>query len=166
MTDVPEARVQRRRFAAIWLVPIAAVAIAGWLGVKTVTQRGPLVTITFASAEGVEAGRTRIMLRNVEVGMVEFLDLSRDLSHVEVHARMRNDLKDHLTTGRGSGWSGRGSASGGSRAWGRSSPARTSRWSRGRGGGRTSSRASRSHRCSRRPATGRRSPSGRRASGP
>ncbi len=99
MTDVPEARVQRRRFAPIWLVPIAAVAIAGWLGVKTLTQRGPLVTITFASAEGVEAGRTRIMLRNVEVGMVEFLDLSRDLSHVEVHARMRNDLKDHLTTG-------------------------------------------------------------------
>ncbi|MGZ3444074.1 MAG: PqiB family protein [Myxococcaceae bacterium] len=99
MTDVPEARVQRRLFAPIWLVPIAAVAIAGWLGVTTLTQRGPLVTITFASAEGVEAGRTRIMLRNVEVGMVEFLDLSRDLSHVEVHARMRNDLKDHLTTG-------------------------------------------------------------------
>ena len=99
MTEVREARVQHRRFAAIWLVPIAAVAIAGWLGFKTVSQRGPLITITFASAEGIEAGRTRILLRNVEVGMVEFLDLSRDLSHVEVHARMRSDLSDHLTTG-------------------------------------------------------------------
>lgn len=99
MTEVREARVQRRRFAPIWLVPIAAVAIAGWLAIKTYGQRGPPITITFGSAEGIEAGRTRIMLRNVEVGMVEFLDLSRDLSHVEVHARMRSDLKDHLTTG-------------------------------------------------------------------
>ncbi|HUM09362.1 MAG TPA: MlaD family protein [Myxococcaceae bacterium] len=99
MTEVREARVQRRRFAPIWLVPIAAVAIAGWLGFRTYSQRGPLITITFASAEGVEAGRTRIMLRNVEVGLVEFLDLSRDLSHVEVHGRMRSDLADHLTTG-------------------------------------------------------------------
>jgi paraquat-inducible protein B len=99
MTEVREARVQRRRFSPIWLVPIAAVAIAGWLGWKTYGQRGPLITITFASAEGIEAGRTRVLLRNVEVGIVEFLDLSRDLSRVEVHARMRNDLKEHLTTG-------------------------------------------------------------------
>jgi len=99
MTEPREARVQPRRFAPIWLVPIAAVAVAGWLGWKTYSQRGPLITITFASAEGIEAGRTRVMLRNVEVGMVEFLDLSRDLSRVEVHARMRSDLKEHLTTG-------------------------------------------------------------------
>jgi paraquat-inducible protein B len=99
MTEVREARIQRRRFAPIWLVPIAAVAIAGWLGWKTYGQRGPLITITFGSAEGIEAGRTRVMLRNVEVGMVEFLDLTRDLSRVEVHARLRSDLKDHLTNG-------------------------------------------------------------------
>src|SRR6516225_7350859 len=99
MTEVREARVQRRRFAPIWLVPIAAVAIAGWLGWKTYSQRGPLITITFASAEGIEAGRTRIMLRNVEVGLVELLDLSRDLTHVEVHGRMHSDLAKHLTTG-------------------------------------------------------------------
>ena len=99
MTEPREARVQRRRFSPIWLVPIAAVVIAGWLGWKTYAQRGPLITITFASAEGIEAGRTRVMLRNVEVGMVEYLDLSRDLSRVEVHVRMRSDLKEHLTTG-------------------------------------------------------------------
>src|SRR5678815_4913939 len=35
MTEVREARVQQRRFSPIWLVPIAAVVIAGWLGWKT-----------------------------------------------------------------------------------------------------------------------------------
>jgi paraquat-inducible protein B len=99
MTEVREARVERRRFSPIWLVPIAAVVIAGWLGWRTYSQRGPAITITFASAEGIEAGRTRVMLRNVDVGMGEFLDLSRDLSRVEVHARIRSDLHEHLTTG-------------------------------------------------------------------
>jgi paraquat-inducible protein B len=41
MTEVARPRIQRRRFAPIWLVPIAAVAIAGWLGWKTYGQRGP-----------------------------------------------------------------------------------------------------------------------------
>jgi paraquat-inducible protein B len=99
MTDVPQARVQSRRFPLIWLVPIAAVGIALWLGVRTVGEHGPLVTITLTSGDGLEAGRTRVMLRNVEVGMVESLELSKDLTHVVVHARIRRDLGSYLTTG-------------------------------------------------------------------
>ncbi len=39
------------------------------------------------------------MLRNVEVGMVESLELSKDLTHVVVHARIRRNLRPYLTTG-------------------------------------------------------------------
>jgi paraquat-inducible protein B len=99
VTDVPEARITRRRFAPIWLVPLAAAGIAVWLGLRTINDRGAAITITFESAEGLEAGRTRVMLRNVDVGMVETLDLGRDLLHVVVHARVRRDLEPHLTTG-------------------------------------------------------------------
>jgi paraquat-inducible protein B len=99
MTDLPEARVQRRLFAPIWLVPLAAVGIALWLGMRTLTERGPVITITFASAEGLEAGRTRVMLRNVEIGTVESLDLNQDLSKVVVDARVRRNLRTHLNTG-------------------------------------------------------------------
>jgi paraquat-inducible protein B len=99
MTDVPQARVQIRRFPLIWLLPIAAVGIALWLGVRTLGEHGPLVTITLSSGEGLEAGRTRVLLRNVEVGTVESLELSKDLTHVVVNARIRRDLRPYLTTG-------------------------------------------------------------------
>jgi paraquat-inducible protein B len=99
MTDVPQAEVRTRRFPLIWLVPLAAVGIAVWLGVRTLGDHGPLVKITLSSGEGLEAGRTRVMLRNVELGMVESMELSKDLTHVVVHARIRGDLRPYLTTG-------------------------------------------------------------------
>jgi paraquat-inducible protein B len=99
MTDVPQAKVASRRFPLIWLIPIAAVGIAAWLGVRTLGEHGPLVTITLNSGDGLEAGRTRVMLRNVEVGTVESLELSKDLSQVVVHARIHRDLRAYLNTG-------------------------------------------------------------------
>ena len=99
MTDVPQAQVRTRRFPLIWLVPLAAVGIAMWLGVRTLGEHGPRVTITLTSGDGLEAGRTRVMLRNVEVGMVESLELSKDLTHVVMHARIRRDFGSYLTTG-------------------------------------------------------------------
>ena len=99
MTDAPQAKVQVRRFPLIWLVPIAAVAIAVWLGARTLGEHGPMITITLASGEGLEAGRTKVMLRNVEVGTVESLELSKDLTHVVANARVRRDLRPYLTTG-------------------------------------------------------------------
>jgi len=61
---LPTAVLQRRRFSPIWLVPLAAAVVAGWLGWKTLIERGPTIMITFESAEGIEAGRTRIMHKN------------------------------------------------------------------------------------------------------
>jgi paraquat-inducible protein B len=55
--------------------------------------------ITFESAEGIEAGRTRIMHKNVALGTVESVDLSDDLSHAIVHARVNRAAASHLTTG-------------------------------------------------------------------
>jgi paraquat-inducible protein B len=49
----PEAVVQRRRgFSAIWLLPIIAAAIGAYLAFNTLSQRGPLITITFKTADG------------------------------------------------------------------------------------------------------------------
>src|SRR5258708_33043203 len=96
---LPTATVRRRRSSPIWLVPIVAAAIAGWLGWTALMERGPTITITFESAEGIEAGRTRIMHKNVALGIVESVDLSNDLSHAIVRARMNRTAAPHLTTG-------------------------------------------------------------------
>src|SRR5471030_3039269 len=96
---LPKAGLRRRRFSPIWLAPIVAAVIAGWLGWKTLIERGPTITITFESAEGIEAGRTRITHKNVALGLVESVGFSDDLSHVLVRARMNRTAAAHLTTG-------------------------------------------------------------------
>jgi paraquat-inducible protein B len=95
----PTMQLRRRRFSPIWLVPIVAAGLAGWLGWKTLVERGPTITITFESADGIEAGRTRIMHKNVALGVVEAVDFSDDLSHVILRARMNRTAASHLTTG-------------------------------------------------------------------
>lgn len=86
---VPEARAKEHRvFAWVWAVPIAAAAIVVWLGVRHFVIRGPEITISFKSADGLQARETQVRHRGVTVGSVEELELANDLSRVIVHVRM------------------------------------------------------------------------------
>jgi len=86
---IPEARAKEHRvFAWVWAVPIAAAAIVIWLGVRHYVVRGPEITISFKSADGLQARETQVRHRGVRVGNVEELELSDDLSRVIVHVRM------------------------------------------------------------------------------
>jgi paraquat-inducible protein B len=76
----------RRGPSLVWIVPIVALLIGAWLGVKAIREQGPTITITFGSAEGLEAGKTRIRYRDVEVGQVEHIGLAND--RVQVTARL------------------------------------------------------------------------------
>ena len=82
-----------------WIIPLVALAIGGWLSFKAYTDQGPLVTITFKKAEGVVAEKTKVRLRDVDVGMVESVDLSDDLQTVIVKARLKKDAEKHLFEG-------------------------------------------------------------------
>ncbi|MEF7614612.1 MlaD family protein [Aquincola sp. MAHUQ-54] len=94
--DIPEAvAAPRRRWwtmaQAIWLVPLVAVLAVGWLAASEWLQRGPTITVRFASGEGIEAGKTRIKYRNVNVGQVTAVRLAPDLKGVLVTAEMERD---------------------------------------------------------------------------
>lgn len=78
----------RPRISFVWIVPIVAAIIGAFLTFQAISQRGPTITITFAEASGLEAGKTRIRYKDVEVGKVETIDLAEDLSHVRVKARL------------------------------------------------------------------------------
>ena len=70
----------------IWLIPLLTVLVGGWLIVKTVSEQGPEVTISFKTAEGIEAGKTRIKYKNVDIGTVKYIQFAEDFSHVIVTA--------------------------------------------------------------------------------
>jgi len=70
----------------VWLIPLVTLIVGGWLIVKTVTEQGPEITISFKTAEGIEAGKTRIKYKNVDIGVVDQIKFSDDFSNVLVMA--------------------------------------------------------------------------------
>jgi paraquat-inducible protein B len=96
--DAPEAIVKmKKQFSIVWVVPLVALLIGGWLAYKAISERGPTITITFKTAEGLEAGKTKVKYKNVDVGEVVSIDLSEDGSYVTVTAELRKSAEPHLT---------------------------------------------------------------------
>jgi paraquat-inducible protein B len=99
LIDVPQALAGRRRRivpSLVWLVPLLAALIGGWLAVNAVLSRGPVITIQLSSGEGLEAGKTRIKYKDVEIGEVTSVKLSPDRQHIFVRARMVKDAEPLL----------------------------------------------------------------------
>jgi paraquat-inducible protein B len=85
-----------RSVQLVWLIPLIAVLVGGWLVVKSVLDRGPVITISFKTAEGLEAGKTKIKYKEVEVGHVTAVELSPDLTQVIVTAELGKNSAPHL----------------------------------------------------------------------
>jgi paraquat-inducible protein B len=91
MTDAHANISQKRRISPIWFVPILALGLGIWMLIYTIQSEGPEITIIFSTAEGLEAGKTKIKLRNVEIGLVESVGLGEDLESVVVKARLEKE---------------------------------------------------------------------------
>jgi paraquat-inducible protein B len=75
----------------VWLVPLVAVIIGVYLGARSIINRGPTITIYFHNAEGIEANKTHIKYKDVDVGIVRGVKLTKDHREVEVTAEMRGN---------------------------------------------------------------------------
>jgi paraquat-inducible protein B len=99
-TDPPPAKVAPlKRVSALWLIPIVTLLVGAWMVYDNWSQQGPLITIEFSSAEGLEAGKTKIKTLDVEVGQVEQITLNKNLDGVIVTARIDIGFKDLLRQG-------------------------------------------------------------------
>jgi paraquat-inducible protein B len=95
---IPNARLRPRRwFSWVWIVPALAAAIVIGLAIRELEDRGPLIQISFTDAEGLQAGDTKIRHKDVDLGTVESVYLTADMSRVIVRARMRRSATPHLT---------------------------------------------------------------------
>ena len=80
----------------MWLLPVIAALTAGWLAYKAIAERGPTITITFKSAEGIEPRKTQLKYKNVQVGTVEAVSFAHNLQEVVVTAQISKDFAGHL----------------------------------------------------------------------
>ena len=99
LPDIPEAVAvpkSRRSLQLVWVIPIVAALVGGWLAVKTILEQGPTITITFKTAEGLEAGKTKIKYKDVEIGVIHSVVLSKDLSRVIATADLVKEAEPYL----------------------------------------------------------------------
>ena len=88
--DYPSPRVEPKKkgLSLIWLVPLIAILVGAGLVVRTIVERRPDITVTFKNADGIEPGKTKVRYKSVEIGVVERVELSRDLEKVDAIIRM------------------------------------------------------------------------------
>ena len=89
--DMPQPRVvQARRWhlSLVWLVPAVAIAVAASMLIRTVFLTGPRIEVEFASADGVEAGKTEVRYKEVVIGKVTSVSLRDDRKRVMVGVQL------------------------------------------------------------------------------
>ncbi|MEH6448639.1 MAG: intermembrane transport protein PqiB [Oleispira sp.] len=86
-------------WSPIWLVPIVAFLLGVWMVFSYINNLGPEITISFATAEGLEAGKTRIKARNVDIGIVETVMLNDSMDGVVVTVRLDKSVTKLLNQG-------------------------------------------------------------------
>jgi paraquat-inducible protein B len=77
----------------IWLVPLIAALIGITLVARVLLERGPRIEVSFRTAEGLEAGKTVVKYKEVQIGVVQSLRLSSDRSHVRVVLQLDQDAE-------------------------------------------------------------------------
>jgi paraquat-inducible protein B len=98
-SPVPESRAvpkKKTRLSLVWFIPIVAALVGAWVAVTRIESEGPKITIVFQSAEGLEAGKTKIQYKGVEVGTVTTIRLSSDHMRVLATAQMAPRTEDFL----------------------------------------------------------------------
>jgi len=87
---------RRIMVSAVWIIPILAAIIAVAIAVQRIINEGPTITITFNTATGIEAGKTFIKYKSVNIGQVTKISLSKDYKKVVVTAKMEKNVQKLL----------------------------------------------------------------------
>ncbi|MEO5718852.1 MAG: MlaD family protein, partial [Chthoniobacterales bacterium] len=86
-----------RRLSPIWIIPILAAVLGAWLAWQYYAARGPAITVRFETAEGIVGGKTPVLCKNVTIGTVDKVRLTKDLKGVVVTMQMTSEATDLLT---------------------------------------------------------------------
>lgn len=87
---------KRRGPSIVWVIPLVAVAVAGWLVYSNFAEKGPVVNISFRTGEGLVEGKTKVKFKDLEAGDVTEIHVSEDLSKITVTAELAKELEPHL----------------------------------------------------------------------
>ncbi|MDN7143793.1 MCE family protein [Pseudomonas sp. JQ170] len=102
MSDLPTAKTRpASNWSAIWILPLIALVIGGWLGWQAYRESGINIQVRFESGEGIVANKTEVVFKGMSVGKVKELVLDDEGSNTGVIAtiEMNQAAESHLNTG-------------------------------------------------------------------
>ena len=71
MTDLPLAKTRpASNWSAIWVLPLLALAIGGWLGWRAYSQAGIEIQVLFENGSGIQVGKTEVIFKGIAIGKV------------------------------------------------------------------------------------------------
>lgn len=95
LPEAQPATPRRHRPGLVWLIPLLAAVLGGFIAVEHWLSQGPTITIAFRTADGIEPGKTLIRYKNVNVGSVTRIQFAPD-GGVRVNAQLSRDAKPFL----------------------------------------------------------------------
>jgi paraquat-inducible protein B len=88
---------KKKGISTVWIVPIVALVIGAMLFFQSMSEKGPEVEITFKSAAGIQADKTVIKYKDVEVGKVTDVSFGKELKSVKVTAELDKNMEAFLS---------------------------------------------------------------------
>ncbi|PKH32483.1 MlaD family protein [Shewanella sp. ALD9] len=89
MTQIESPKIVKKKlFSPIWLLPVVALILGAWLGVKSIKESGIEILIHFPSATGIDIGKTLVKYQGLTVGKVTDIGIDDDLKGVNVKVIM------------------------------------------------------------------------------
>jgi paraquat-inducible protein B len=89
--ELPKASVARRkrgRLSVVWIIPILAAAVGLGILIQRISTEGPTITIVFSAGNGIEAGKTLLKYKDVNIGQVSAVQLIQGYAQVRVTAKI------------------------------------------------------------------------------
>ena len=99
MNDLPLAKTRpASNWSAIWVLPLIALLIGGWLGWRAYNEAGIEIQVTFETGEGLHAGKTEVIYKGMPIGKLTALELDStgDQSRVRATVEMDKRIEGHL----------------------------------------------------------------------
>jgi paraquat-inducible protein B len=89
MNDLPKVKVRpASNWSAIWVLPLIALLIGGWLGWQAYSTAGIEIQVIFPTGEGIQAGKTEVIYKGMSIGKVKALALDHSAENRGVIATL------------------------------------------------------------------------------
>lgn len=87
---------KKRAISPIWILPLLATLLGGWLLLKSFYEAGVEITLRVEDSSGITVDKTPVMLKGNEVGLVKDIKLRNDLQGVDLIIEMKKGTAPYL----------------------------------------------------------------------